>query len=197
MWLYCYIDQFDLQALEAQLDVLNITICRQRAETEVQYFSKWCVLGFSYWDKPFVPYSVPLGINTMFKVNAMLSVCLSVCRLQGSERDRRLPSQSSHGGAGLQAGPLGAILLWEQTSNLPLVSNHVNTCIYDDLYRIPSDDVESGCQISDCNMHKIVYNNNNILVDKELVEERKKLYEAIGYSENAKLATYSAEVCMA
>jgi hypothetical protein len=37
MWLYCYIDQFDLQALEAQLDVLNITICRQRAETEVQY----------------------------------------------------------------------------------------------------------------------------------------------------------------
>lgn len=35
-----------------------------------------------------------------------------------------------------------------------------------------------------------------ILADKELVEERKKLYEAIGYSENAKLATYSAEVCM-
>jgi hypothetical protein len=43
-------------------------------------------------------------------------------------------------------------------------------------------------------MHKIVY--NNILVDKELIEERKKLYEAIGYSENAKLVTYSAEVCM-
>ena len=33
------------------------------------------------------------------------------------------------------------------------------------------------------------------LVEKELVEERKKLYEAIGYSENAKLATYSVEVC--
>lgn len=32
--------------------------------------------------------------------------------------------------------------------------------------------------------------------DKELVAERKKLYEAIGYSENAKLATYSAEVCI-
>lgn len=28
------------------------------------------------------------------------------------------------------------------------------------------------------------------------MEERKKLYEAIGYSENAKLATYSAEVCI-
>ena len=36
----------------------------------------------------------------------------------------------------------------------------------------------------------------HILADKELVEERKKLYEAIGYSENAKLVTYSAEVCM-
>ena len=35
-----------------------------------------------------------------------------------------------------------------------------------------------------------------ILVDKELAEERKKLYEAIGYSENAKLATYSEEVCV-
>ena len=29
-----------------------------------------------------------------------------------------------------------------------------------------------------------------------MAEERKKLYEAIGYSENAQLATYAAEVCM-
>ena len=40
------------------------------------------------------------------------------------------------------------------------------------------------------------YSRHIILVEKELVEERKKLYEAIGYSENAKLATYSAEVCV-
>ena len=58
--------------------------------------------------------------------------------------------------------------------------------MHDDLYRVLLI-MERGCQISDCIC---------ILADKELAEERKKLYEAIGYSENAKLATYSAEVCM-
>lgn len=32
--------------------------------------------------------------------------------------------------------------------------------------------------------------------EEELAKERAKLYEAIGYSENAKLATYSEEVCI-
>ena len=50
------------------------------------------------------------------------SVLYRVYRLQGRERDRRLPDQSSLGGAGLQAGPLGVDQRPKQTLNLLLVS---------------------------------------------------------------------------
>ena len=39
-------------------------------------------------------------------------------------------------------------------------------------------------------------NNNYIITEEELAAERAKLYEAIGYSEGAKVTTYSAEVCV-
>ena len=39
-------------------------------------------------------------------------------------------------------------------------------------------------------------NNNCIIAEEELAAERAKLYEAIGYSESAKVTAYSAEVCV-
>ena len=41
-----------------------------------------------------------------------------VVRLQESERDRRLPSQSGHGGAGPQAGLPGVDLLRQNSNHL-------------------------------------------------------------------------------
>ena len=67
--------------------------------------------------------------------NYYVIALLSTHRLQGSERDRRSPGQSSRGGAGLRAGQLGVDLLLKQSSNHPLVS-YCCACVHDDLYQV-------------------------------------------------------------
>lgn len=66
-----------------------------------------------------------VSCGTMLSRLADGDVCICMTRrLQGSERDGRLPGQSSHGGVGLLAGPRGVDQLLKQSSNHPLVSYH-------------------------------------------------------------------------